>query len=74
MDSDIFKPVFADVLKEPQKLLSFANYVRPWSFSESPSKRSTLFSTKRHGNLSPSKNRAASSTAAFHLRVLYYGK
>ena len=72
IDSDIFKPVFADVLKHPQNWPSFANSVKV--SSSCCSQRSTLFSTKRHGNNPPSKNVAASSTDAFHLTVLYYKK
>ena len=71
IDSEIFKPVLAEVLKHPQNSLLLANSWRLGSFSTSPSKRSALFSTKRQGNFPPSKNEAASSTDVFHFIVLY---
>jgi hypothetical protein len=71
IDSDIFNPVLAEVLKQPQNSLLALNSCKLGS-SSPPSKRSTLFSTKRHGNFPPSKNVAASSTDAFHLVVLFY--
>ena len=72
MDSEIFNPVLADVLKDPQNSPDCANAWRDCSSCSGLSKRSTLFSTKRQGNLPPSKNVAASSTDAFHLSVLNY--
>ena len=71
MDSDIFTPVLAEVLKHPQNSPFWANSWRAGSSNSSLSKRSTLFSTKRQGNFPPSKNDAASSTDVFHLIVLY---
>ena len=70
IDSDIFKPVLADVLKHPQNSLFFANSFNSFS-SGSPSIRSALFSTKMQGSFPPSKNVAASSTDDFHLIVLF---
>ena len=72
IDSDIFNPVLAEVLKHPQNSLLVANSCRVESSSSALSKRSTLFSTKRQGNFPPSKNVAASSTDDFHFIVLYY--
>ena len=72
IDSDIFNPVFADVLKHPQKSFSLQNSFKEESSPSPLSVRSTLFSTKRQGNFPPSKNVAASSTDDFHLVVLNY--
>ena len=68
----MFKPVLAEVLKEPQNPLleeNSSNCVFCPTFSSS--KRSALFSTKRQGSFPPSKNVATSSTEPFHLNVLY---
>ena len=71
IDSLIFKPVFAEVLKDPQNPLLDPNSSNSGSFSTlSPSNKSALFSTKRQGNFPPSKKVATSSTEPFHLRVL----
>ena len=72
IDSDIFNPVLAEVLKHPQNSLDWANSCREGSSSSPFSKRSALFSTKRQGNFPPSKNVAASSTEPFHLSVLIH--
>ena len=65
-------PVFADVLKHPQNSLVWANDWRVGSFSLSSSKRSTLFSTKRHGSFPPSTKLETSSTDDFHLMALKF--
>ena len=71
MASLIFKPVLADVLKDPQKPLLEENSSSSGFFSAlSSSKRSALFSTNKQGNFPPSKNVATSSTEPFHLKVL----
>ena len=66
----MLKPVFAEVLKHPQNSLSSANFSSSEKFSKFSSKRSALLSTKRQGNLPPSKNPATSSTEDFHFKVL----
>ena len=70
MDSEILTPVLADVLKHPQNSLDWAKFSNSGSFSLPSSNKSILFSTKRQGNLPPSKKEAASSTDVFHLIVL----
>ena len=67
-------PVFADVLKQPENSLDWANDWRVGSFSLPSSKRSILFSTKRHGSFPPSKNLDTSSTDDFHLMALKFNK
>ena len=65
-------PVFADVLKQPQNSLVWAKLSKSGSFSLPSSKRSTLFSTKRHGSFPPSTKLDTSSTDDFHLMALKF--
>ena len=69
----IFFPSLAEILKLPQNPFFSANSFNSLlSLSLSSSKRSTLLSTKMQGIFPPSIKSAFSSTAAFHLKVLYY--
>ena len=73
MDSSMFSPVFAEVLKLPMKLLALAKPLRlTTSCLLASSNKSDLLSTKRQGISFPSKNLSSSSTAFFHLIVLNY--
>ena len=71
MDSEIFNPVFAEVLKLPEKLLALAKPFNSAVFLRSlGGNRSALFSTKIEGIGFPSLNTSTSSTLLFHFNAL----
>ena len=71
IDSLIFNPVLAEVLKLAVKLLALANPFKLAVFFLSLSgSKSALFSIKIIGKGLPSLNTSTSSTACFHFKAL----